>query len=31
MYKGTDNHLLKNIKTCMQILQMFEMQTSIKN
>lgn len=31
MYKGTDINLLKDIKTCMQTLQMFEMQTSVGN
>lgn len=31
MYKGIDNHLLKDIKTFMGALQIFEMQTSVKN
>lgn len=31
MYEGTGTHLLKDIKKCTQTLQMFEMQTSIKN
>lgn len=31
MYEGIGTHLLKDIKKYTQTLQMFEMQTSIKN